>query len=109
MQKHIRDMEAHLDDLHRFGQDDIRFHLAIAAGADQTLFQKILDSMLPTLGIRFAIETYTDRDLARKNLRDHKKISRAIKAGDVDSAEAAMKLYLQGSREHLQEMLRSSS
>jgi GntR family transcriptional regulator, transcriptional repressor for pyruvate dehydrogenase complex len=107
MQRHLRNMESHLDDLPRFGQDDMSFHLAIAAGANHALFQKILDSMLPTLGLRFAVETYTNRDLARKNLRDHKQINRAIKAGDVGAADAAMKQHLLESREHLQGMLES--
>ena len=105
MQKHLREMESHLDDLPRFGRDDMRFHLAIASGAGHALFQKILDSILPTLGLRFAVETYTNRDLARKNLRDHKQINRAIKAEDVALAGDAMKRHLEESREHLQSML----
>jgi len=82
MQKHLREMESHLDDLPRFGRDDMRFHLAIASGAKHALFQKILDSILPTLGLRFAVETYTNCDLARKNLR----------SGGLDVREAGKRL-----------------
>jgi len=105
LQKHLRAMESHLDNLSRFGRSDMRFHLAIASGANHPLFQKILGSMLPTLGLRFAAETYTNRDLARKSLRDHKRISRAIKAGDIAGADAAMRQHLQESRQHLENML----
>jgi GntR family transcriptional regulator, transcriptional repressor for pyruvate dehydrogenase complex len=106
MQKHLRNMESHLDDLTRFGQEDMYFHLAIARGADHTLFQSILESMLPTLGLRFAAQTYTNHDLARKNLRDHKQIARAIELGDVSKADAAMQKHLRESQEHLQSMLK---
>lgn len=105
LQKHLGEMESHLDDLARFGRADIQFHLAIAAGADHALFQNILDSILPTVGLRFAIETYTKSDLARKNLRDHKRITQAIKAGAADVAEEAMRKHLQDSRQHLESLL----
>jgi hypothetical protein len=45
--------------------------------------------------------------LARKNLRDHKQINRAVQAGDVGLAGDAMKRHLEESREHLQNMLES--
>lgn len=105
MEKHLHNMKEHLDNLPHFGRDDMRFHLAIASGSGHALFQKILGSMLPTLGLRFAAETYTSHDLAGKSLRDHEQICRAIKAGDADRADTAMRRHLQESREHLERML----
>ncbi len=61
--------------------------------------------LMPDLGVRFAVETYTDTKLASRNLADHRAIFRLLKRGDADAAEDRLKKHLTNSRRHLESML----
>ncbi|MCX6970505.1 MAG: FCD domain-containing protein [Verrucomicrobia bacterium] len=98
-------MEDSVDDLAKFGREDIAFHLTLIEAAGHELFSTIMRGLLPGLGVRFALETYTDAALVSRNLADHLAIFRLIKKGDGDAAEARLTKHLLDSRRHLESML----
>jgi len=98
-------MEDSVDDLAKFGREDISFHLTLVEASGHELFSTIMRGLLPGLGVRFALETYTDAALVSRNLADHRAIFRLIKRGDGDVAEARLKSHLIDSRQHLESML----
>jgi len=105
----LKRMEDSVDDLARFGREDISFHLTLVEESGHELFSNIMRGLLPGLGVRFALETYTDADLVGRNLADHRSIFRLIKSGDGDSAEARLNKHLTDSRQHLESMLKETS
>jgi GntR family transcriptional regulator, transcriptional repressor for pyruvate dehydrogenase complex len=108
LEETLKKMEQKKSDLRSFGRHDIRFHLALAQGSKHALFRQILEALLPTLGMRYAKETYTNRKEAEKTLREHRDIFHAIRDGDSPRAAAALKNHLVQSREHLQALLSKS-
>ena len=96
------------DDLKRFGEEDIAFHQAIVEGAGHDLFATIFRGLLPGLGRRFALMTYTDAGLTKRTLKDHRSIVVAIERRDADAAEASLRQHLGWSRENLDHVLRRS-
>ena len=97
-------METNADDLLRFGEADIEFHLEIVRNADNSMYTDILGALLPELGIRFAHETYVEISLVSKNLSDHKAIFSDLAAGNARNAAATMHSHLSDSREHMARM-----
>ncbi|MFZ4681523.1 MAG: FadR/GntR family transcriptional regulator [Terrimicrobiaceae bacterium] len=98
-------MERSTGSLSRFGKKDIAFHLTLVEEAGHGLFSNIMRGLLPGLGVRFALETYTEPKLIKKNLADHRAIFRHIQCGDSDAAEARLRIHLLRSRRHLESML----
>jgi DNA-binding FadR family transcriptional regulator len=92
-------------DLKRFGEEDIAFHQAIVEGAGHGLFATIFRGLLPGLGRRFALLTYTEAALTAKTLDDHRKIVGALDGGDADQAEINLRAHLAWSRENLERVL----
>jgi GntR family transcriptional regulator, transcriptional repressor for pyruvate dehydrogenase complex len=105
LKKCLQEMKKNVRHLARFGQCDIRFHLLIADGSEHALFRNILHALLPTLGMRYARETYKNQTEAEKTLRDHERIFHAIQTGNAKQAETALRAHLMESREHLQHLL----
>jgi len=101
----LRRMEAAVDDLRKFGEADIKFHLAMVELTGHRLFYRIMKGLMDDLGRRFAKETYTDHSLVRQNLADHRAIHRLIASGNAEGAEARLARHLIKSREHLEAML----
>ncbi len=93
------------DDLKRFGEEDIAFHQAIVDGAGHRLFATIFRGLLPGLGRRFALLTYTEAALTARTLNDHRKIVAALDAGDTKQAEISLRAHLAWSRENLERVL----
>jgi DNA-binding FadR family transcriptional regulator len=105
LRKCLTRMEDSVDDLARFGREDISFHLTLVEEAGHELFSHIMRGLLPSLGTRFALETYNDAKLIGRNLADHRAIFRLIKSGEADAAEDRLKKHLTNSRRHLESML----
>jgi DNA-binding FadR family transcriptional regulator len=102
----LKRMEESVDDLARFGREDISFHLTLVEASGHELFSNIMRGLLPGLGVRFALETYTDVDLVRRNLADHRAIMRLAATGDADGAENRLRKHLITSRNHLEAMVK---
>lgn len=98
-------MEEAGDDLKRFGEEDIAFHQAIVDGAGHVLFSTIFRGLLPGLGRRFALLTYTDPALIKRTMEDHRRIVTALDARNADKAEASLRAHLTWSRENLENLL----
>lgn len=85
---------------------DYRFHRAIAAVSGNRFCLELLDSlgpmmiMLPRtrLGDEYSM---TDADHAARVRREHDDIAAAIRAGDPDTARAAMRVHLGNTRRRL--------
>lgn len=92
-------------DLKRFGEEDIAFHQAIVEGAGHGLFATIFRGLLPGLGRRFALMTYTKAELIEQTLLDHRKIMAAVEARDAVQAELCLRAHLCWSRENLDHLL----
>lgn len=105
--ENLRRMEAAAGDMESFGREDIAFHLALVEATGHALFSNILRGLLPSLGIRFALETYTDPSLIPAKLADHRAILRLILRGDADGAEARVRRHLGASRRHLEQLVAS--
>ena len=97
-------MEQSVGNLARFGKEDISFHLTLVEASGHELFSAIMRGLLPGLGVRFALKTYTDAALVNRNLADHRAIFRLIKNGNGEAAEARLKKHLIDSRRHLESM-----
>ena len=109
--RHLRNclnrMEAAVRDFARFGREDIAFHLALAEGTSHRLFSHIMRGLLPDLGVKFALETYTNASLVQRNLEDHRAIFRLLERSDAIAAERRLRKHLLDSRRHLEALLRT--
>jgi GntR family transcriptional repressor for pyruvate dehydrogenase complex len=86
-------MKGSLDDLDRFVEADVRFHLQIASSADNVVLRDLLQSVRSLL--RLWVERgLRDRDQGAVALREHIGIYEAIAARDTDAAEAAMRVHM---------------
>lgn len=101
VRRHLVQMETHVEDLARFAEADIEFHLAISEASGHSLFNEVAQAVLPALGRPFARKTHTDIQLARQSLREHREIFSALEARDPAKAESAMRKHLQRSRRSL--------
>jgi DNA-binding FadR family transcriptional regulator len=101
----LAEMEASLADLPACAAADLGFHLAIVEGAGNRLFAEIMRGLYGHLGLRFARGTYTDIPLARKNLREHRRIEAAVREGDAERAVRELRAHLEESRRHFAAML----
>ncbi|ROQ39662.1 GntR family transcriptional repressor for pyruvate dehydrogenase complex [Frondihabitans sp. PhB188] len=91
--RHIETMKESLDDLDRFVEADVRFHLQIAASADNVVLRDLLQSVRSLL--RLWVERgLRDRDQGAVALREHMAIYEAIAAHDSVAAEAAMRVHM---------------
>lgn len=106
LSKSLLRMEESVDDMARFGKEDISFHLTLVEATGHELFSNIMRGLLPGLGVRFALETYIDPALVRRNLADHRAILRLVETGDADGAEKRVRQHLMSSRKHLESMLK---
>jgi GntR family transcriptional repressor for pyruvate dehydrogenase complex len=91
--QHIETMKTSLDDLERFVEADVRFHLQIASSADNIVLRDLLQNVRSLL--RLWVERgLRDRDQAEVALREHVAIYEAIAARDPSVAEAAMRVHM---------------
>jgi GntR family transcriptional regulator, transcriptional repressor for pyruvate dehydrogenase complex len=100
--------------LEQFGQSghegaveaDFAFHRAIAAASGNRFYLELLDAlgpmmiMLPRtrLGTEFSM---TDASHVERVRREHEQVATAVRAGDVDTARAAMRVHLGNTRRRL--------
>lgn len=90
---HIETMKASLDDLPRFVEADVRFHLQIASSAENVVLRDLLQSVRSLL--RLWVERgLRDRGQGEVALREHIAIFEAIAARDVAAAETAMRAHM---------------
>ena len=100
-------MEGSMNDLGKFAKEDIAFHLTLVKETKHELFSNIMRGVLPGLGVRFALETYTSPSLIKRNLADHRAILRHLTRGHGDEAEERLRDHLMRSRQHLESMLKN--
>jgi GntR family transcriptional regulator, transcriptional repressor for pyruvate dehydrogenase complex len=101
----LRRMEAARNDLRRFARLDMEFHYELVMGAGNELLGIIYQGLIPDLGQRFADATYTDLELTKRALRDHRAIAAALDAEDGERAVKSLEAHLQWSRKHMEEIL----
>jgi len=99
MQRAQNKMEHSRGDLKRFGEADIAFHLAIAAGSKHNLYATVL-SALEKRSIEYAHLNRGDSLWYDNVIHTHREIFSAISDGDSEAAAAAMKRHLILSRRH---------
>lgn len=109
VRQRLREMESAGADLAKFADADIAFHLALIEASGHRLFAEVAGAVLPVLGKRFARTTHRDMRTARRVLREHRVIFRALQCGDAEAAEAAMRSHLETSRGQFLEALSRSS
>lgn len=91
--RHIEVMKASLDDLDRFVEADVRFHLVIASSADNVVLRDLLQSVRSLL--RLWVERgLRDREQGETALTEHVAIYEAIAAHDAAAARAAMEVHM---------------
>ncbi|MCU1530227.1 MAG: GntR family transcriptional regulator, partial [Frondihabitans sp.] len=91
---HVETMTVSLDDLDRFVEADVLFHLQIASSADNVVLRDLLQSVRSLL--RLWVERgLRDRDQGEVALREHTAIYEAIAARDAAGAEAAMRVHME--------------
>ncbi len=100
----LHQMEIAVQDLQDFGRADISFHMALVAAAEHQLFETIMMGLLPELGLRFALETYTDSSLVKQNLADHRALLGWLELNDAEGAVRCLTHHLLASRRHLELM-----
>jgi GntR family transcriptional repressor for pyruvate dehydrogenase complex len=89
----VMEMYASLDDVHRFLIHDIRFHRAVAKAARNPLLGAIME-MVADLFYDQRTATVEGWQGAAEAAEQHRRIYRAIRAGDVDTARAEMGHHL---------------
>ncbi len=104
----LRKMEHSTGNVEAFGKADLAFHLVIIEGARHELFSNIMRGLLPELGARFMRETYVEVGLVEKILKEHRNILRALEQGDASHASKLLKLHLNASRRHLEQLLKKT-
>lgn len=109
VRQRLKEMESAGADLGKFADADIAFHLALIEASGHRLFVEVAGAVLPVLGKRFARTTHRDVRTARRVLREHRAIFKALRSGDADTAEAAMRSHLETSRGQFLEALSRSS
>ena len=78
-----------------FFQENQRFHELIAHASDNVVFASMVNSLLNVLhGTSMGYDYATDR--RRNTVKAHETILAALKSGDPDEAEAAMKRHIDG-------------
>lgn len=74
---------------------DIEFHRALAAGAHNVVFEKVLDGLTDLLNFARR-EVMSVRWVPERALREHARIAEAVATGDSDGARAAMREHIDG-------------
>jgi len=97
--KTIETMEKTGGDRKLFGEADIAFHLAIAAGSQHKLYATVLHS-LASRSVKYAQINGGDHKSHQRVIQTHREIFNAITDGDGDGAATAMKRHLIVSRRH---------
>lgn len=101
---HIEAMRLNLDDRTRFIEADLKFHLQIAQAADNQVLLDLLQS------IRSLLRVWVERGLAREEeaqlaLDEHTRVYDALKTGDPDAVEAAMRAHMMTAGHRLERTL----
>lgn len=76
---------------------DLEFHRAVAVAAHNELFLVMLDSIRDVL-LEIRLRTVGMPNRIEKALRFHRRIAKAIEAGDAEAADEAMRSHLEDSR-----------
>jgi len=97
----LETMRKNRENLVRFADADIAFHLAIVQSSGHSLFLEVAQAVLPVLGKSFARLTYTDFSPVDRVLAEHTAIFEALTARDPAAAESAMRSHLELSRRNL--------
>jgi GntR family transcriptional repressor for pyruvate dehydrogenase complex len=97
-------MKESLADRSRFIEADLKFHLEIAAAADNEVLLNLLQSIRSLLRIWVERGLHTEAD-ARRALDDHDRLYRALAARDVEATRAAMTLHMSTAGTRLVETL----
>ena len=87
-------------DLDAFGKADIAFHLLLVDLSENELFSTILHGLLPSIGMRYAKETYRDSLQPSKILKEHTEICEFLEAGNARGAERSLRRHLTTSLKH---------
>jgi DNA-binding FadR family transcriptional regulator len=81
------------EDVEGFVEADVEFHLQIAAAAKNTVLEDILNSVRALL-MAWVKRTSRDTTATKISFEEHLRVFEAIKAGDPDAAEKAMRIHM---------------
>ena len=110
----IRGIETSLDQPAEFPEFDVQFHLAIARATQNSILCNLLVMIRNYLQqwIKASLEepaTHTAEARARMSLDEHGKILRALRSGDAEAAQQAMKEHILSSSVDLQARIAEDS
>lgn len=94
MEHEIRAQEARPDDYSNLARHDYRFHEAIVHAAGNQVLSDLADVLVPLLLKSRQITAQTTPDIP-KIIREHRRIFKAIRLGESELAEQAMREHLQ--------------
>jgi GntR family transcriptional regulator, transcriptional repressor for pyruvate dehydrogenase complex len=93
----VRLMETHMGDAGQYLEDDLEFHLTIAQATQNSILQNLVSTTRGYLQA-WIRETLAPADMAGKrallSITEHKRILRALKNKDGDSARQAMAAHI---------------
>lgn len=90
----IRDMEAGLDDLVRYNEADLGFHIDLAAATGNRLTVRLMDAIRDAMSRAFAV-AFNVPGNPELSLEEHRAIAAAITACDPDLARERMRGHLE--------------
>jgi GntR family transcriptional repressor for pyruvate dehydrogenase complex len=88
----------------QYNRAHLDYHLAIVNSVENPVVTMMYSQVIKLLQPYMKISG-SNLGIMRSSIAEHKKILRAIKAGDVQAAQAAFHEHLQGSRAHLEELV----
>jgi GntR family transcriptional repressor for pyruvate dehydrogenase complex len=98
MAEEVTEMFAALDDPQQFLVHDIRFHRAVAAGSGNPVLATLIDTVAELVYETRRLTVERARDL-RQSAEMHRRIYRAIRARDTDTAQREMNAHLDLARQ----------
>ena len=88
------DAAAALSDRPRFLTENVRWHNAVAAASHNELLAAFMLSISKAMHDATAVENFATLAIRQQSLADHRKILRAVKAGDGDAAFRRMQRHI---------------
>ncbi len=96
----IAQMRLHPANAQACGEDDLRFHLALAEATCNPLYPALIGSLHGLL-LRYLKLSHHGRDNALRTARQHETILDAVRAGNAEAAGTAMRVHLDATQADL--------
>lgn len=102
MKDGLTEMHAHQEDIERYTESDVRFHLAVARGAHNEVLLDLLETLQHIIR-RWIVKSIEELEGKPSSIHEHVPIYDAIRARDPVRARAAMNEHLEKAGWRLQQ------